>query len=330
MTWNMKNRKNETDIAESTIERAKKRLRLSNPVTVGTDYYLPGLKQFDDAYNEYHLRTDGKGDWECSCHGHYGGESRREKVCSHSAAVATYLNLPCLRTLPLKEKVKQEGPKQEMPKQPVSERPTPDRPCDIPGVPDKYSTWRPNQRETVEWLVEQLKNGGKAALDAPTGSGKSLDAIAAAKLAGKKALAVVSTKQLQVQYADCFPDAVVIWGRDNYKCPRFPGTELTAASCTHRKHAPCPKIGECPYKIQKRKALAADLVIVNYAFFLNEVNHVGAFSGWELIIFDEADLAEGELMKYVSVTLTRHQLEQCGIEPPEFKTKPEAWIRWAQ
>ena len=316
MTWNMANRKSETDIAESTTERAKKRLRLSTPIRAGDNYYLHGLEQFGDAYNEYELSTDGSGLWFCSCHDHYGGEFRQERVCSHSAAVALFFNLPCQRTLPLKEKPK---------------RLTPDRPCDVPGIPAKYTTWRPHQRETVEWLVEQLKNGGKfAALDAPTGSGKSLDAIAAAKLAGKKVIVVVSTKQLQVQYADCFPGAVVIWGRENYSCPRFSGTELTAASCTHRKHSPCPKIDQCPYKIQKRRALAADLVIVNYAFFLNEANYVGGFSGWPLVVFDEGDLAEGELMKYVSVTLTRHQLEQCRIEPPEFKTKPEAWIQWAQ
>lgn len=315
MTWDMASRKSDTDVAETTLERARKRLRASTPARQGDTWYLPGLEQFGDVYGEYQLSTDGKGLWYCSCYDHYGGEFRQEKVCSHSAAVALHTGLPCQRTKPLKEK---------------PERLTPDHPCDISGIPDKYPTWRPGQRDAVEWLVSQLKNGGQAALDAPTGNGKSLTAIAAAKLAGKKALVVVSTKQLEVQYSDCFPDAVVIFGRENYPCPRFPGTELTAASCTHRKHAPCPKIDQCPYKIQKRKALAADLVIVNYAFFLNEANHVGAFSGWELIIFDEADLAEGELMKYVSVTLTRHQLEQCGIEPPEFKTKPEAWIRWAQ
>ena len=320
MSFNMRDRiAPETEVAESTWKRAKQRLQKTMPLELGASrWLLPGLKEFGDAYDEYELSTDGNGLFYCSCYDHYGGEFRQGQVCSHSAAVALHTGLPCQRTRAMKEK----------PKEP--ERLTPDRPADIPGIPDFYSTWRPGQREAVEWLVPQLKNGGKAALDAPTGSGKSLTAIAAAKLAGKRALVVVSTKQLEMQYHDCFPDAVVIFGRDNYPCPRFPGTELTAASCTHRRHCPCPKIDQCPYRIQKRKALAADLAIVNYAFFLNEANHVGAFSGWELIIFDEADLAEGELMKYVSVTLTRHQLEQCGIEPPEFKTKPEAWIRWAR
>lgn len=315
MAWSMGNRKSEIDIAETTRDRAKRRLKMSTPRRAGDSFYLPGLKQLDDTYEQYQLQTDGRGTWYCSCYNHYGGEFRQERVCSHSVAVALYFNLSCHRTLALKGESK-----------PL----VPDRPCDIAGIPAQYTEWRPGQKETVGWLVRQLQNGGLAALDAPTGSGKSLDAIAAAKLAGKKAIAVVATKQLQLQYADCFPDAVVIQGRENYPCPRFSGTELTAASCTHSKHSPCPKLDQCPYKIQKRRALAADLVVVNYAFFLNEANYVGGFSGWPLIIFDEADLAESELMKHVSVTLTRHQLEQCGIEPPEFKTKPEAWIQWAQ
>lgn len=144
-----------------------------------------------------------------------------------------------------------------------------------------------------------------------------------------KTLVLVSTKPLQVQYADCFPGAEIIWGREMYKCIRFPSTELTAADCTHRKHSPCPKIGDCPYKRQKRKALAADLAVTNYSFALHEMNYIGSFSGWPAQIWDEADLVEGEIMKFVSLTLTRHQLEQCQIEPPEYKTKLDAWLKWA-
>lgn len=145
-----------------------------------------------------------------------------------------------------------------------------------------------------------------------------------------KTAVFVATKQLQIQYADCLPDAEVIWGRENYKCIRFPGTELTAADCTHRKYSPCPKLGDCPYRQAKRKALAADLVITNYSFALHEMNYAGGFSGWPIHIWDEGDLVEGEIMKFVSLTLTRHQLEQCEIDPPKYKTKLEAWLEWAK
>ncbi|GAJ10300.1 unnamed protein product, partial [marine sediment metagenome] len=184
--WNMANRKSGTDIAETTIERAKKRLGLSTPTRVGDDFYLPGLTEFDDSYKEYRLQTDGKGNWGCSCHGHYGGELRKNQVCTHSAAVARFFGLPCLRTLPLKEAPIQEETKHEEPK-----RLTPDRPCDIPGIPEEFDTWRPGQRDTVEWIADQLesrKNGKVAAHDAPTGEGKSLEAVAALKLVGGKGI----------------------------------------------------------------------------------------------------------------------------------------------
>lgn len=174
--WNMGDRVTETEVAESTWKRAKQRLQKTTPLELGAGrWLLPGLKEFGDAYDEYELSTDGSGLWFCSCYDHYGGEFRQEKVCSHSAVMALHTGLPCQRTRPLREKPEEQ------------KWHTPERPCDIPGIPPQYTTWRPYQRETVEWLVEQLNNGSKfIALDAPTGSGKSLSAIAAAKLAERK------------------------------------------------------------------------------------------------------------------------------------------------
>jgi len=325
--WNMATRKSDTDIAESTIDRAKKRLRLSTPTRTGDSFYLSGLKEFDDAYDEYHLRTDGKGTWWCDCYGHYGGEFRREKVCSHAAACALFFNLPCERTLPLKEELRQEEPKKKEP-----ERRTPERPRDIPGIPEEFDTWRPGQRDTVEWITEQLENTGNGkvfGLDGPVGEGKSLEAIAALKLVGGKGIVFVSTKPLQLQYQEHFPDAAIIWGRENYDCIRFKGTELTAADCTHRKYSPCPKISECPYKQAERTAQGATMIITNYSYGLHKLNLSKGFPNHRIFIGDEADLIDGETMKFVSLTLTRHQLEQCQIEPPEYKTKLDSWLKWA-
>lgn len=203
------------------------------------------------------------------------------------------------------------------------------RPSDISSIPPKYHSWRPHQREAVEWVLEQWEKRTKCVvLDAPTGSGKSLIAIAAARLAGLKTLYLCSTRQLQSQLAEDFGEAVILWGREHYPCLRFRG--LTAADCTHREEAPCPKRDRCPYKEQKRHALASELAIANYAYFLNEANFVGSFSGWSLVVMDEGDLAEDELMKFVSLILTRRQLEECAIDPPKYKTKFESWLKWTE
>jgi len=209
----------------------------------------------------------------------------------------------------------------------------PDRPCDIQGIPKKFREWRPKQKSAVEWLCREIESNHQfIALDAPTGLGKSLLAVATARLLGLKTIYVVSTKQLQQQLQADFVEAgaVVIWGRDNYPCIRFSkGSGITAASCTHRDDMPCPKYRDCPYKLAKRQALAADVAIVNYAFFLAEANFVGGFSGWPLVVLDEADLAETELLNFVSLELTRKQLQTCNLEPPQYKTKVDSWLNWA-
>jgi len=314
--WDMGNLKSDTDIAKTTWSRAKKRLTRVQPINTGNNsWLLPGLEEFDDYYEEYELSTDGEGLWYCTCYDHYGGAFRQEKVCSHSAAVALHTGLPCQGTRPLKEK-----PKERVPA----------RPCDIPGIPEKYQSWRPYQKECIERGLRELDNGVSFLVwDAPTGSGKSLNAVCVSKLLGLKTVYCVSTIQLQQQLAADFPDVVVIWGRDHYNCIRFTNTELTAADCTHHKQSPCPKYSECPYKRQKKAALAADLAVVNYPFFLVEANNVGGFSGWPLAVFDEGDTCEGELMKYVSMTITANQLEKCEIEPPKRRTVLDAWLEWA-
>lgn len=334
MIWNMGKTTNGNEVAESTWTRAKQRLAKTTPQQISDNtWLLAGNPKFGDAYDEYSLTTDGKGTWYCLCHNHYGGEFRRRHVCSHSAAVALYTGLPCERTLPVNPLVNG-SPNLEKTMQ------TPEKPCEIPGVPERYTTWRPYQRETVEWVLEQFDaDTSIVSLDAPTGCGKSLVAVAASKLADLKSLYCVSTLQLQQQLANDFPGAIHIWGRQHYRCVRFSGNSrfseneengLTATDCTHTRRAPCPKLNACPYRRQKAKALQARLAVVNYSFFLTEANNVGGFSGWPLAIFDEGDTCESELMKYVSTTITAAQLERCAISPPEYKTKLEAWLQWVK
>jgi superfamily II DNA or RNA helicase len=59
----------------------------------------------------------------------------------------------------------------------------PARPCDIPNIPEKYTTWRPYQKEAYGWALDKLlEDKAKfVVLQAPTGSGKSLIAIALAR-----------------------------------------------------------------------------------------------------------------------------------------------------
>ncbi|MCK9598322.1 MAG: DEAD/DEAH box helicase family protein [Sphaerochaeta sp.] len=321
-------------VDSSTIDRGAKRLKFSSPVQKDSvTWTLPGLSRFNDAFGEYTLVTDGLGGWHCTCYEHQGGTRRKIKVCSHASAVAQYTGLPCERILEL-EPEEQPSTPAALPKETrrgcARIMDLPPRPNMIPGIPERYEAWRQYQDEAVDWAAAQFEGLNQmVAIDAPVGSGKSLLAVAVARLLGLKTLYIVGTKQLQQQVARDFPEAKVIWGRDNYSCIRFPEENFTAADCTHRKENPCKYSESCPYRQAKREALRADLAVVNYSYFLAEANYRGQFSGWPLVICDEADTVEDEILKYVQVTITAEQLRRCGINPPEYKTKPEAWLAWA-
>ena len=201
----------------------------------------------------------------------------------------------------------------------------PDKPSDILGVPEKYDEWRLYQRETVDWLVHQ--DDRIIALDAPTGVGKSLVAIALAGLLQCKTLYIVSTLQLQNQLHDDFPEAMIIWGRDHYPCLRR--VNFSSASCSHTQDSPCLHFQNCPYRVAKRAAKAARLAVVNYSYFLTECNFVGEFKGWPLVILDEGDMVEHELMHFVSLKLFHGQLKECGIDFPHKKDTLADWLAWA-
>ncbi len=204
----------------------------------------------------------------------------------------------------------------------------PSKPSDVKGIPEKYSAWRTHQAEIFSWLQANVLHTRLLQVEAPTGIGKSVTLVALAKHMGLKALYVVGTKQLQKQLEKDFPDAVVMWGRDNFKCLQVPNR--TAETCVHNaKTSPCPHHDVCPYRLKKAEARSADLAVVNYAYFLTECNYVGDFSGWPLVILDEADVVERQLLGFVSLQITDAQLKACDISAPKKKDTLEDWRAWA-
>lgn len=216
----------------------------------------------------------------------------------------------------------------------------PDIPCEISTVPLKYDRWRKHQKEAVSWLAGALKQWPVAALDGPTGSGKSLTGMAVAGLLDFRTIYVTGTRQLQSQVAFDFPDAVTIWGREHFPCLWNAG--MSAAECMHDAQSDdeddhCPMIDGCPYLKRKAQALKAQVACLSYAYLLAEANHVGGFH-WKskpgqpastLLILDEGDTAAEELSRHVSIIITGRQLGRCGLQPPKYISKPEAWREWS-
>lgn len=155
-----------------------------------------------------------------------------------------------------------------------------------------YETWRPHQRGIVQAVVDMLPRSA-VALNAPTGTGKSLTAVEAAKALrsiypASRAVVLTGTKTLQDQYTGDFKDVVDFRGKGNYPCPLLEQHGLEDEGprpCNSGWYqilnpteegdpgdqGPCPVrvSGECPYYRQRSKFLAeGSITITNYSNYL--------------------------------------------------------------
>lgn len=177
-------------------------------------------------------------------------------------------------------------------------------------MPFPFKTYRQGQLEAITAARDAFKRGKRfVVIEAPTGSGKSAIAVTLAREAGS-AYVLTAQKLLQEQYLRDFPDLALMKGRANYRCLVAP-THAAAAPCiTGRKF---PECDDCPYFRAKDEAMAADNALLNYAYYLTELNYQGGFGPRELLILDEAHNAEGALMSFTYVTLSDVQLRRVGI-----------------
>lgn len=177
---------------------------------------------------------------------------------------------------------------------------TPAVPVDL-GLPHKL--WRPGQREGVEQIVSMWKSGTRVVMmNGPTGAGKSIISMAAAKILSQdknKPLDVTvltQTKDLQEQYYHEIDDCEMATGRSNWPCGVSEGTRASQ----------CPLIGQsncvagCPYMVQRQRAVDAPIRAINYAFY----GATGDLFHASTMVTDEADNLGDLLTQSKSVDLS--------------------------
>lgn len=154
-------------------------------------------------------------------------------------------------------------------------------------------------------------------ISAPTGVGKSLISLAVSFAAGN-AYILTHTKQLQDQYINGPGDVVDLRGRGNYKCGINPTMTAADAPCVQFKHiiGQCAKRGICPYIQQKQKALAANNLSTNYAYFLYS-RLCGPFQECDprnVLIADEGHILENQLINFAEFELNPEEIkDEFGI-----------------
>ena len=202
-------------------------------------------------------------------------------------------------------------------------------PTDFGFDSHKFPSFREGQLETAQEVVASEKP--LFLLEAPTGSGKSLLAMTAHSLMDQPRTAyLVSTKQLQDQIEGDF-QVPVLKGRNNYPCFHFPNLfpDVSSEICSDYLHGDeCNFERDCPYLIQKRRALSSPMCVLNYPLFFSEANYVGGFSNLSYLIMDEVDKVEDHLMSFIEVSITPYLMKRVDIGPPKYKTKLESWVEW--
>jgi ATP-dependent DNA helicase DinG len=191
--------------------------------------------------------------------------------------------------------------------------------------------FRRYQEEATRFILESEKRF--VVLEAPTGSGKSLIAMTSGNAMGGMTY-MVHSKILQNQITESFPEAKSLFGRSNYACLNKDG--LTCADCTHTRRYPCQyKRTECLYATEKKLLLASKLKILNYDYYLSEVNYVGRLKDQPFLIIDEADNLENTLIGFMTLEITKYALGRLGIGMPERKTSDSAlgikpWVNFGE
>jgi len=196
----------------------------------------------------------------------------------------------------------------------------------------QYYFWYPGQEDlliqSLDWYDSPARFLG---MSIPTGSGKSLSSLLLSKLSEARTVILTATKGLQAQYnhdTKQLGGAVVV-GQNNFPCILV-NDRLTADEGPCHDGIPCAVREQCPYRVQLKKALDANLVITNYAYWLAQTNFSSGLGDFGLMICDEGHSVFGAMENYLTIFLSRLDIKSLGINFPESPDQWNVWQSWAE
>ena len=183
-------------------------------------------------------------------------------------------------------------------------------------VPGLYPSWRTNQLEVVQQIINSNKK--YIGIQAPPGFGKSGSAIGELIASGGRGITVTQTKQLGDQYYRDFYQLGLqtVKGRGNFSCTIIPDKTAADAPCVAGMKC-LFKRGGCEYYDQKRQAVDSKLVSMNIHYFLNEANYSGEFSDVDTIFIDEAQKLDSSMLSFIEVRLNYSRFSDEGKPIPK-------------
>lgn len=193
-------------------------------------------------------------------------------------------------------------------------------PADL-GLPSRFSVWRPNQLDAI--LEASSSPSRFVGLCQPTGSGKSLTAMAISRLLDARTLYLTSTKGLQNQLRSDFPYLEDVRGQANYACELDRELRVSEGPC-HEGMSCHLKQDGCTYYDAVRRVKGSRYALTNYAYWLTMYGWGDGLGDFDLLICDEGHAAPKEIAEAVSVRLSAEERRIIRRDPPA-----TGWKEWA-
>ena len=218
------------------------------------------------------------------------------------------------------------------------------------GLLGQNFEFRLGQRETVQAICEAYFEDpdGTIVIDAPTGTGKSIVAMASSLVLtrlGLKGYMVTSDLMLQDQYESDFYKLKLRWpslkGVDNYECS-VNGQPFSIGDCKikgmgYEQASRLSCYSNCEYLQTRKRAMESPVCLLNYSYWLIQRNYVEdkmtreqrsvPFERRDFVFFDEAHKIDEVVQSHFSPRvdrmmvdrmvqtenfLVRHQIEGTG------------------
>ncbi len=196
---------------------------------------------------------------------------------------------------------------------------------------------RPRQPKVIDYILSKYAAGFRDIfIEAPTGSGKSLIGISAAfhlmqcvpispggedkPKEARGAYYAVTQKALQKQlvldvprFRPTLQNVHSLKSSEEYPCSTYKncgaGSRRVAAEGDRKKKRCESKVcGTCPYDLAKKRFLASDVAVTNYAFLLAAKMYTDMLPMRQVAIYDECHGLEEQLIKFIDASVDIKQL----------------------
>jgi len=196
------------------------------------------------------------------------------------------------------------------------------------SLPARFTEWRQHQPAAILQILDAERRF--TGLVMPTGGGKSICAVAAALISGKRLLYLTSSKGLQTQLLRDFASVgmVDVRGRNNYSCINSPGVNCDQGVCA--AGVPCPDRGRCEYQRAVRRAAAAQMVVTNYSYWQSAMAAGVPLGRFDLLVADEAHGIDTGVSNHLQVELRKSDSLLYRWWPKSGLNTIEEWSSWAK